>query len=71
MPWGFSFSVWETQGQQIFATTFDAGLHDPAGVRTFVDQLLKLLGAALHRPDVPLGTLAAECADARKLVIKA
>jgi len=36
MPWGFSTTVGGPSKNDVFWTSFDAGIHDPAGVQEFI-----------------------------------
>ena len=54
MPWGFSlgFDRWDEADR--CRVDFDARIHDPVGVRGFVDRLAGLAGDVAARPDRPL-----------------
>jgi non-ribosomal peptide synthetase component F len=54
MPWGFSlaFDGWDEAAR--CRVDFDARIHDPAGVRSFVDRVRRLAGEVAVHPDRPL-----------------
>lgn len=56
MPWGFSMKL-DQHNEDRCHTSFDARLHDPRGVRAFVDRYRELLGIFAWRPDLPLAAV--------------
>jgi amino acid adenylation domain-containing protein len=57
MPWGFTFTVDQRRESDRCQVAFDANLHDPLGVREFINGYADLAEAAGARPDDPLGDL--------------
>jgi non-ribosomal peptide synthetase component F/acyl carrier protein len=57
MPWGFSLQLRRTRVDESFAATFDARVHHPRAVRTFLRRYRRLLGMVCDRPDRPLAEL--------------
>jgi hypothetical protein len=58
MPWEFSFVTDRWQESSRCRATFDARVHDPSRVRSFLADLQGLAGQVGVHPDVPLGDLA-------------
>ena len=56
MPWGFSMKL-DQHNEDRCHTSFDARLHDPSGVRVFVERYRELLGVFARRPDLPLAAV--------------
>ena len=54
MPWGFSFSVNQLDEAEGCRVDFDARIHDPAAVQSFIAGYQRLAGAVAASPDVPL-----------------
>jgi amino acid adenylation domain-containing protein len=57
MPWGFTIQLdpyWETER---CLASFDARVHDPGAVRSFIADYQRLLGAIASEPDRPLSEL--------------
>ena len=57
MPWQFSFMVDRWYEADGCAAAFDARIHDPSGVRGFVERYPDLLRSACAHPDRPLAEL--------------
>lgn len=68
MPWGFDLHFYQGAAGDECRVVFDAGIYDPAGVRTFVERLFRLLDEASRHPDSPLSTLL-EASGARGLPV--
>ena len=58
MPWGCQFYV-EAQKPENCRVNFDAGVYDRNGMRAMLDRYLRLLEAAAHEPELPIGKLLA------------
>ena len=58
MPWGCQFFV-EAQKPENCRVHFDAGVYDRNGMRAMLDRYLRLLEAAAHEPELPIGKLLA------------
>ena len=58
MPWGCQFFV-EAQKPENCRVHFDAGVYDRNGMRAMLDRYLRLLEAAAHEPELPIGKLVA------------
>ena len=58
MPWGCQFYV-EEQKPENCRVHFDAGVYDRNGMRAMLDRYLRLLEAAAHEPELPIGKLLA------------
>ena len=58
MPWGCQFFV-EAQKPENCRVHFDAGAYDRNGMRAMLDRYLRLLEAAAHEPELPIGKLVA------------
>jgi amino acid adenylation domain-containing protein len=58
MPWGCQFYV-EAQKPENCRVHFDAGVYDRNGMRAMLDRYLRLLEAAGHEPELPIGKLLA------------
>ena len=56
MPWGCQFFV-EAQKPESCRVHFDAGIYDRNGMRAMLDRYLRLLEAAAHEPELPIGKL--------------
>jgi amino acid adenylation domain-containing protein len=57
MPWRFTFSPWIAPDGEYCRATFDARLHDPRKVRTFLGHQLSLLERICAEPERPLREL--------------
>ncbi|HEU5092065.1 MAG TPA: condensation domain-containing protein, partial [Nitrospira sp.] len=57
MPWGITVTHDGNDEVQECRVTFDANIHDPAGVRLFVDRYTRLLDAISHHPNCSLAQL--------------
>jgi non-ribosomal peptide synthetase component F/acyl carrier protein len=57
MPWGFSLQFRRGGVNESFTATFDARLHEPRAVRSFVKRYQRLLGRVCDEPDRPLADL--------------
>jgi amino acid adenylation domain-containing protein len=51
MPWGFSINFSENDEENDCHMNFDAGIYDPAAVRTFIDRFRRFLDAVSRHPD--------------------
>jgi non-ribosomal peptide synthetase component F len=54
MPWGFSFAFDGWNEAERCRVDFDTRIHDPAGVRSFLDRVRRLAGEVAVDPDRPL-----------------
>jgi hypothetical protein len=66
MPWGFTIQIdpyWETE--RCYAA-FDARIHDPAAVRSFIEAYRQLLRAVSSEPERPLSELLPSARPARR-----
>jgi amino acid adenylation domain-containing protein len=66
MPWGFSFAVNQLDEAEGCCVDFDARIHDPAGVRSFIAGYQRLASAVAASPDVALGGRRRRLATARR-----
>jgi hypothetical protein len=57
MPWGFTLQFRRSRVAESFIATFDARLHDPRAVRSFLKRYQRLLGMVCDQPDRPLEEL--------------
>lgn len=57
MPWGFTLQFRRSSVAECFTATFDARLHDPRAVRTFLKRYRRLLARVCNEPDRPLPEL--------------
>ena len=60
MPWGISITHYEHDEERSCRAAFDAGLYDPAAVRTFIKRYTRLLDLVSRRPDLAINTLLAK-----------
>jgi Condensation domain len=51
MPWGFSFSIDAAVQRELWGVKFDARIHDPAGVREFVERCAALVHRVVAKPN--------------------
>jgi hypothetical protein len=51
MPWGFSFSIDAALQREPWGVKFDARIHDPAGVREFVERCAALVHRVVAKPN--------------------
>jgi amino acid adenylation domain-containing protein len=56
MPWGFSFAFNRFDEAEGCRVDFDARIHDPAAVQSFIVRYQRLAGAVAASPDLPLGS---------------
>jgi acyl carrier protein len=61
MPWGFTLDLHEYDDGQQLTASFDAGRHDPVGVRCFIARLFDFLDAVSLSSDRSIGELVAMC----------
>jgi amino acid adenylation domain-containing protein len=59
MPWGFSLTFDPHNEQERCRVDFDATIYEPAGVRAFIDRLIRFLDAASCHPDLSVERLLA------------
>jgi non-ribosomal peptide synthetase component F/acyl carrier protein len=57
MPWGFTLQLFRAREVERCRATFDARLHDPRAVRTFLKRYRRLLASVCDQPDRPLPEL--------------
>jgi non-ribosomal peptide synthetase component F/acyl carrier protein len=57
MPWGFTLQFRRSSVAEDFTATFDARLHEPRAVRSFVKRYRRLLAMVCDEPDRPLPDL--------------
>jgi hypothetical protein len=57
MPWGFTLQLFRVGDVERCRATFDARLHDPRAVRTFLKRYGRLLAMVCDEPDRPLSEL--------------
>jgi hypothetical protein len=67
MPWGFTMNLDEHNEDRCYVS-FDARIHDPRGVRAFIDRFRDLFDILSRRPDKPLAQLASRCGGPRRQV---
>ena len=60
IPWGFGIFLERAEGGQICRVEFDARKYDPARIRDFTADLLKLLQVLAEAPHRPLKQLLSE-----------
>ena len=59
MPWGFCLTFDQHNEEHRCRVTFDARIYNPARVKDWVGQFVRLLDAVAHNPGLPVGKLLA------------
>ncbi len=57
MPWGFTLQFRRSRVNESFQATFDAHVHDPRAVRSFLKRYRRLLSMVCKQPERPLAEL--------------
>ena len=60
MPWGFTIGLDRSREASDCGVAFDARIHDPAGVRRFLDRFRALAAQVGAHPDTPLDAAPSE-----------